>query len=138
MSKLSETLERALSRSRGSTKRSRTSPLGERSFPSVAMGNLQASRVAILLLLCAARSVFWVVEQPKGSLLELHPLIQKVFKMINAYKLHIRMGDYGGETLKPTWLYSGLTETNLNLLLLGLLTTFVRSERHLQTRGLQA
>ena len=95
-------------RSRGSTKRSRTSPLGDESSTAVVAGNLQASRVACLILLCAAKSVFWILEQPKGSLLEMHPLVQKVFSMVSAYRYHLQMGDYGGHTPKSTWLYAGL------------------------------
>ena len=66
-----------------------------------------AARVAIIVLIAAARSLFWVLEQPKGSLFELHPMMQKVFALITVHRKSINMGSYGAPSLKPTWLYSG-------------------------------
>ena len=66
-----------------------------------------AARVAILLFICAARGIFWVLEQPKGSLFEYHPQIQAVFTVLRCFKKNISMLDFGAASLKPTWLYSG-------------------------------
>ena len=66
-----------------------------------------AARCAILILLAAARGLFWVLEQPKGSLFQYHPLIQHVLSLIKVSRKHIRMGDYGAPSQKPTWLYTG-------------------------------
>ena len=93
-------------RSRGSTKRSKAMPLGDEKGASVIMGNLMAARCAIILLLAAARGLFWVLEQPQGSLFELHPLIQKVLSLIPTFRYAMKMGDYGGSSVKPTWLYT--------------------------------
>ena len=93
-------------RSRGSTLRSRARPLGS-GKGSCHIGSAMAARCAILLLL-AARGLFWILEHPKGSLFQYHPLIQHVLGLIKFSRKHIRMGDYGGHSQKPTWLYSGL------------------------------
>lgn len=93
-------------RSRGSTLRSKTRPEGDTTYPSVKMGNLQAARCAILILLAASKGVMWIMEQPRGSLLELHPMMQRVFRMLTVYRKSLNMMEYGGLTKKPTWLYS--------------------------------
>lgn len=71
-------------RSRGSTKRTRASPLGS-GKGATAIGNLMAARVAILLLVATSRGLFWVLEQPKGSLFEFHPQLEAVFKLIKCW-----------------------------------------------------
>ena len=49
----------------------------------------------------------WVIlEQPKGSLMELHPAFQEYLRMADHWRACIQMKDYGGPTAKPTWLYS--------------------------------
>jgi len=65
------------------------------------------ARCALLLIIAISRGVFWILEQPRGSLLEMHPVIQALFTKHYIYRKFIRMGDFGGETEKPTWLYSG-------------------------------
>ena len=93
-------------RSRGSTHRTKASPLGSRKG-ATEVGNIMAARVAILLLIAASRGIFWLLEQPKGSLFEFHPQIQAVFTLLRCYRKHIHMGDFGAGSQKPTWLYSG-------------------------------
>lgn len=68
-----------------------------------------AARVAILLYLAAARGVWFVFEQPHGSLFEHHPRMQELFGILNIHRKFIRMLDFGGPTEKPTWLYSRLS-----------------------------
>ncbi|CAL1153538.1 unnamed protein product [Cladocopium goreaui] len=92
--------------SRGSTHRTKASPLGSRKG-STEVGNIMAARVAILLLIAASRGIFWILEQPKGSLFEFHPQIQAVFTLLRCYRKHIHMRDFGAGSQKPTWLYSG-------------------------------
>jgi len=64
------------------------------------------ARVAILLLLASSKSIWWILEQPRGSLLEHRPLMEQVFARIRTWRQHIRMGDYAADTDKGTWLYS--------------------------------
>jgi hypothetical protein len=63
---------------RGTSKRSRQCPLGSEQVPSVATANLLASRVAILIMLAAARSAVWITEQPASSVLEHHPRLAQI------------------------------------------------------------
>ena len=81
-------------------------PMGDESKPSVRLGNLLTARTLVLLLLCAAKSIFFVLEQPASSLMEYHKLFQRFLKMILLRKIRINMGDFGGASLKPTILYS--------------------------------
>ena len=50
----------------------------------------------------------WCLEQPKGSLFQEHPLIQSFLNVVETFREHINMGDFGAMTQKPTWLYAGL------------------------------
>lgn len=90
----------------GSTGRTLLSPMGDRSRPSVRLGNLLTARTLILLLLCAAKGIWFVLEQPSSSLMEYHTLFQRFLKLVPLRKLRMNMGDYGGGSLKPTLLYS--------------------------------
>ena len=94
-------------RSRGSTRRSATSPLGDESAASVRAGNTMCARVALLILLAAAKGVHWVLEQPANSLMERHPAMQAVFGLVRVWRKSVRMGEFAAATAKPTWLYSG-------------------------------
>ena len=95
-------------RSRSSTGRSQGKPLGDESFESVRQANIMVGRVLILMLLCQARQIWWVVEQPVNSLLEHHPLFQQMLHMrsfaVTRFTTHMLY--FGGRTLKPTWIYS--------------------------------
>ena len=68
-----------------------------------------AVRVAIVLYLAAARGIWFVFEQPHGSLFEQHPRLQELFGVLHVHRKFIRMIDFGGPTEKPTWLYSRLS-----------------------------
>ena len=96
-------------RSRHSTKRSKAVPLGDLSARSVQIGNLMVTRCAIIIFIAAARAMFWVLEQPQNSLLEFHPMMQKVFSILKVFRYSMRMGDFGSPTAKPTWLYTCLS-----------------------------
>ncbi len=93
-------------RSRGSTGRTLANPLGWTSAPSVQCGNLMVSRCAVLLLLASCKGIWWILEQPRGSLLEHHPLMQQVFRRVRVWRQHVRMIEFAASTDKGTWLYS--------------------------------
>ena len=95
-------------RSRGSTLRSRTRPLGRSDSQAVRDGNVLAARAFILCLICAAKFIWWMLEQPGSSCMELHPLFQHMLKMLTIHKLGINMSDFGAPTTKRTLLYSSL------------------------------
>lgn len=92
--------------SRGSTGRSRSRPMGDLTCKSTRLGNLLCARTLVILWLCAAQSVWFVLEQPSSSLMELHCLFQRFIRRIPLRKLTIRMADFGSATAKPTILYS--------------------------------
>ena len=97
-----------MQRSRGSSKRSSSRPLGEESYESVQDANRMVGRVVILLLLCQAKRIWWLLEQPVNSLLEQHPLFQAFLKLpgVTVQRYTTSMFFFGGPTRKPTWLYS--------------------------------
>ena len=80
--------------------------MGQEDAASVQSGNLMACRCAIILLIATARGLFRVLGQPQNSLFEHHPMIQKVLALIKTFRYSLEMGDYGGCSQKPTWLYS--------------------------------
>ena len=90
----------------GTTQRSKSRPLGTNTGATLG-GNIMASRCAILLCVAFARGLFWVLEQPKGSLFQYHPSMQTVFRLRKCFKHHLNMFHYGAESMKGTWLYSG-------------------------------
>lgn len=93
-------------RSRGSTQRTRSRPLGRQDSEKVRQGNTMTARVMILCLLMSARSIWWLLEQPGSSIMELHPSFQSLLALIRVHKLRINMMDYGGDSRKATVLYS--------------------------------
>jgi len=70
------------------------------------MGNILACRTLIVLFICQAMGCFWILEQPKGSLMQLHPRFQEFMGRITTFRHAISMGDYGAASRKPTWLYA--------------------------------
>ena len=70
------------------------------------MGNLLLCRTLVILMIAQALKCMWVLEQPKGSLLELRPLFQETLGRLTIWKHTIQMGDFGANSDKPTWLYS--------------------------------
>ncbi|CAK9060067.1 Putative rhamnose biosynthetic enzyme 1 [Durusdinium trenchii] len=94
--------------SRGSTKRSALSPEGDPSAPSVRDGNIILCRTLVLLYICAALRVWFMLEQPKGSIMQEHPAFRNFIKHVSLWRHYIAMRDYGAPTQKPTWLYSSL------------------------------
>ena len=65
-----------------------------------------AARMVLLLYLWTARCIFWLLEQPSGSLFERHPRMQIFLKSHKVYKVRVDLGDFGAATQKPVWLYS--------------------------------
>jgi hypothetical protein len=90
----------------GTSGRSCTRPLGNAHYPSVKAANMMVSRLCLLLMLLSSRGIWWIVEQPRGSLLEHHPRFQELMTVITIYRHMIKMIDYNLPHEKPTWLYS--------------------------------
>ena len=65
------------------------------------------SRTLVLLYIAAALQAWWLLEQPCNSFMENLPAFRCFMRQVTTYRHSICMRDYGGPTLKPTWLYSG-------------------------------
>ena len=122
-------------RNRGTSQRSATNPLGEERHESVRTGNILLCRTLVFLWIAQALRVHWILEQPKGSVMELHPRFQEMLGRLSLWKHTISMKAFGAPSMKPTWLYSSpLIEEN------AFPETYVcvRPYKHPATRRLQA
>ena len=81
-------------------------PLGAEQFESVKEGNIICVRTLVIMMVAAALHCWTILEQPKGSLMEMHPAFQEYLSLVECWRASINMSTYGGPTLKPTWLYS--------------------------------
>ena len=110
-------------RSRGSTLRSLGNPMGDETRPSVKAGNLLASRCLVLCLIACA---WFVLEQPRTSIMEYHKLFQAFLKLVTTRKFFLKMSHFGGPTEKPTILYSSsLVPTVRSCLVFGDLSLYI-------------
>ena len=98
--------------SRHSTGRTAANPEGNPSSPSVQAGNLLTARTLVILWIAFALQAWFIVEQPKGSLMELHPCFQAFLARVRMFRYYMRMSEYGSPTEKPTWLYSSIPAKN--------------------------
>lgn len=92
--------------SRSVTRRSRGQPLGNEQVPCVQEGNLQVTRVVLVLLYASFLGATWVVEQPMTSLLFHHPRFQYLASRTPWFKKLVWMGGWGATSPKPTYLAS--------------------------------
>ena len=94
-------------RSRGSTGRSSSKPMGFNTGLTF-QHNIMVARVCVILCIALAKQIWWCLEQPKGSLLEGHTLFQKVlaFRHVNVYRTCCSLGHFGADSMKPVWIYS--------------------------------
>ena len=81
-------------------------PLGFEWVPDVEWSNRMVSRVVLILLICNALGVCWVIEQPLSSVLWLHPRFQNFLRQHRTYRVTLDMFSFGADTAKPTVLYS--------------------------------
>ena len=72
------------------------------------------ARVCLLLLLQSAKCIIWLLEQPRGSLLEYHPRFQDLLGKVKIWRVAIELGRFGAGTAKPTWVYTN-SERGLEL-----------------------
>ena len=55
--------------------------MGDTTHKSVQDANCMVARVIVLLVLCQARKIRWVLEQPVNSLLAQHMMFQELLRM---------------------------------------------------------
>lgn len=61
--------------------RTQANPLGKQDFESVRVGNLLCARAILLLLLAISRRVYWFLEQPSLSALQMFPYLQYAMRL---------------------------------------------------------
>ena len=93
-------------RSRASTLRSESNPMGRSDSEAVRNGNILACRCFILLLLASCKGCWWLMEQPSTSTMEYMPCFQHLMALVSVRKMVLSLADYGSPTLKRTNLYS--------------------------------
>ena len=87
---------------RSSSGRSDYAPLGFLDRPSVKQGNCMTARMALVLWLLACKQVTWLLEQPRSSLMELHPYLVELQSVFGWEAINTFMGAFGADTQKPT------------------------------------
>ena len=92
---------------RGHTKRSRQNPLGDVARVDVRRANRIARIVVLICKLLAKRSVFFVMEQPAGSLLWRTPCMRLAARRLRVQgqtwcRRFVWLGHYGHKICKPT------------------------------------
>ena len=92
--------------SRGHTKRSRATPLGDELRSDVRNANRIVRRVLVILNILVRRSVFFIIEQPAGSLLWRMPGVRRIarsvqIKNIKWQRRFVWLGHYGHRIAKP-------------------------------------
>ena len=78
---------------RGTSRRCISRPLGNTRKTYIKVANVMVSRVALMLLLMFVQGILVILEQPKGSMLELHPRIQWLAELIGMFRVGISMGE---------------------------------------------
>ena len=92
--------------SRSFSGRSRSRPLGNVENDTVQRANVMVSRTILIIWLLTARGCLWVLEQPSGSTMQYHPRFNELLTRVKIYRTHVRMCEFGGDSVKGTWLYS--------------------------------
>jgi hypothetical protein len=99
---------------RGTSLRSKKTPLGACSKDSVASSNLVVTRMTLLLLLALGKGCHWCLEQPGGSLMEHHPVFAAFLTSMKHFRIRTWMGMFGAESPKATILWcQGLSSATL-------------------------
>ncbi|CAE7576215.1 unnamed protein product [Symbiodinium sp. CCMP2592] len=92
--------------SRPSTRRSYANPEGFEGYEKVRTANLMAARSAFLCLLAAALGQWWVIEQPRTSLLLQSQRFKWLRDKLQVYRLDLWMALFGSRTPKRSSLWS--------------------------------
>ena len=87
--------------------RSVDNPCGNIDLEYVALNNRLVARVVLLLRLAVALGVYWIVEQPVCSLLNIHPKLARAAKGLGLKRVFLWMKAFGGNRPKGTHLWGG-------------------------------
>lgn len=80
--------------------------LGDTDLEFVRKANIMVSRCAILIRLCFALGVHWMLEQPLSSLMIFHDRLDEIVAAFVVHCTSFQMDIFGTHTPKPTKLYS--------------------------------
>ena len=86
------------------------SVMGHETRDDVMLANRTAAHVGFLITLACVRSLYFVVEQPQGSVLEQHPAMCSALEVAHARRSITWQGAFGHAIPKPTWLYSNYSD----------------------------
>ncbi len=81
-------------------------PLGFRFDPQIENYNVMVSRCMLILFYLCIMEIPWVLEQPGTSIMNLHPRFQLIIAMFPIYRIYVNLSAYGGDSAKPTLLWS--------------------------------
>ena len=62
--------------------------VGNTGYDFVRIGNLLLARVVLMVLICSAKGVRWLIEQPENSALPHHPRFQDLLRIVRATWLY--------------------------------------------------
>ena len=80
--------------------------LGNLKHLYVRQANKMVSRSTLILWLQVALGILILVEQPAGSLMEMHFRLKEWIARCNIFRISINMDEFGGGSKKPVWIYS--------------------------------
>ncbi len=89
--------------SRSSTRRHLT-PEGNRLSRSVVAHDALVERLVLLLEILTLRGCYWIIEQPERSVMWDYPAMQACLQRHGVLPLHLDMGAFGAQSVKPTTL----------------------------------
>ena len=87
--------------SRSKSQRTKQRPQGNHLDPWVKHHNCIADFVATVLMRCQELGLDYVIEQPSSSLLYDYPPIKHAVTVSAGRRVHLTLGSYGAESLKP-------------------------------------
>ena len=92
--------------SRSRHRRTAEAPFGDETQPNVLKANQILGRVALLLVLATVRKIWWLIEQPKSSMLPYCPNVHAVMAMagnvVPTFYCQYYMGCWGHWCPKPS------------------------------------
>ena len=86
--------------------RTKLDPMGDSSRECVRQANCMVSRTTLILWLHVAIGVLILLENPSGSLLELHDRVKHWRHKCGIFKICINLQEFGSPSKKPLWIYS--------------------------------
>ena len=67
-----------------------------------------AYRRSFLILLCALRGVYYIVENPQSSVYQHHPSVARTYALLGTRRIHSWLGHFGNPMPKPVYFWNNL------------------------------